>query len=77
MIKGLALSFEDIKRLAAATGMASIACLKDANGKDDVREGLALGVLHMKLVNAICEAEKELFASGDNNSEETKDDYDN
>lgn len=66
---GLALSTEDISRIIACVGTMSMSLMRDAENDDDVKEAIYLGILQLKLVDAIKEAnlgnEQECGVMGD------------
>ena len=69
-VVGIELTHEDIVRIASALGAMSISMLEKATSENDFREGLALGVLHMKLVKAIEKMTECARESSDNEGRE-------
>ena len=52
---GLALTQEDMSRIAAAVGAMAISVMENAKSFDDFKEGTELARLHKKLLRAMAE----------------------
>lgn len=67
---GLALTFEDMQRVTHAVGAMALAMISNPKDSDDIKEAIAMHVVHGKLIAMLEEAKKMQEASNDDDANE-------
>ena len=60
---GLALTFEDMQRVTHAVGAMALAMISNPKDSDDIKEAVAMHVIHGKLIALLEEAKKQADAN--------------